>query len=345
MGGWQLSIRQLPCEIISRIMRRLPPLNALRAFEAAARHESFSQAAGELSVTHGAVSKQIAILEDRLDVKLFRRNPTGVTLTEAGSAYQAEVGAALDRIAAATSRLALRKFPDALDISAPPTFTIQWLVPRFSRFQINHPALETRLSTRREGVSAALRSADVVIRRGPETWRGVHSRLFLQEMITPVCHPRLATHIKSPADLQQHVWLYAEARPADWNSWLAVAGMQGLTPQRLLRFDHSALALEAAADGMGVAMGPLSMVSGELQAKRLRMVFPQLIASTPGYYAICRKGRETDPKVRQFYEWLTSEGVVASKHMSGVNAGAAQGARLQALIRTRRSPAAPANDR
>jgi LysR family glycine cleavage system transcriptional activator len=317
-------------------MRRLPPLNALRAFEAAARHESFSRAAGELSVTHGAVSKQIAILEDRLDVKLFRRNPTGVTLTEAGSAYQVEVGAAFDRIAAATSRLALRKFPDALDISAPPTFTIQWLVPRFSRFQINHLALETRLSTRRENVSAALRSADVVIRRGPEIWRGVHSRLFLQETITPVCHPRLAARIKSLADLRQHVWLYVEARPTDWNAWLAVAGMHGVAPQRLLRFDHSALALEAAADGMGIAMGPLSMANGELQAKRLRMVFPQLIASTPGYYAICRKGREVDPKIRQFCDWLASEGEVATKDISSPDTGAVR--ELSRPGRARRAP-------
>ena len=322
-------------------MRRLPPLNALRAFEAAARHESFSRAAGELSVTHGAVSKQIAILEGRLDVQLFRRGPTGVTLTEAGSVYQAEIGIALDRIATATSRLSLRNFPDALDISAPPTFTIQWLVPRFSRFQINHPALETRLSTRREGVSAALRSADVVIRRGPETWRGVHSRLFLQEAITPVCHPRLAARIKSPADLRQHVWLHVEARPADWNSWLAVAGVQGTASQRLLRLDHSALALEAAADGMGVAMGPLSMVNSELRAKSLRMLFPRLIARTPGYYAICRRGREMDAKVRRFYEWLADEGTAAVKGIPNLS----DGAELASVpVRARRVPARSPGD-
>jgi len=297
-------------------MRRLPPLNSIRAFEAAARHESFSRAAAELSVTHGAISKQVAILEDRLGLGLFRRNPGGVMLTDAGRAYQNEIAEALDRIAAATSRVSQQGFPDALDISAPPTFTIQWLVPRLSRFQIRYPLLETRLSTRRESVNVALRSADVVIRRGPETWKGVHSRLVLQEAITPVCHPRLSARLRRVSDLRQQVWLHAEARPSDWTAWLDIAKAPELSPKRLSRFDHSALALEAAADGMGIAMGPLSMIGGELHSGTLRTPFPQLVARTPGYYVICRRGRESDAKVRQFCEWLAEEGAAAGRSVS-----------------------------
>jgi LysR family transcriptional regulator, glycine cleavage system transcriptional activator len=201
-------------------MRRLPPLNSLRAFEAAARHESFSRAAIELCVTHGAVSKQVDVLERRLGMKLFRRTSTGVALTEAGRAYQIEVGNALDRIAAATSTLIQRELPDTLDINAPPTFTIKWLVPRLSKFQIRNPSLETRLSTKRDEAIAALRIADIVIRRGPDNWKGVESRLFLREAITPVCSPRLLRRrrLKAPADLLRYAWLYADARPIDWQT-------------------------------------------------------------------------------------------------------------------------------
>jgi LysR family glycine cleavage system transcriptional activator len=290
--------------------RRLPPLNALRAFEAAARHESFSRAAAELCVTHGAVSKQIDLLERRLGVKLFRRMPGAVAPTEACRAYQAEIAAALDRIAEASARLAQRDYPDSLDINAPPTFTIKWLVPRLSKFQIDHPALEIRLSTKRAEVAAALRGADIVIRRGPDGWRGVRSRLFLREAITPVCAPRLARRrpLKEPADLGRHVWLFADARPADWETWLAAAGVRGLAPARTLRFDHSSLALEAAADGMGVAMGPLAMVRNELEAGSLVAPFAGLAAPTPGYYSICTRTHADDPKIVAFRDWLESEG-------------------------------------
>lgn len=294
-------------------MRRLPPLNAVKAFESAARLESFSRAAAELHVTHGAISKQVALLEDRLGLLLFRRNSGRVVLTDAGKAYQVEITDALDRIASATSKVSRQGFPDALDISAPPTFTIQWLVPRLSRFQIRYPLLETRLSTRRESANAALRSADVVIRRGPDVWKGVYSLLVLGEAITPVCHPRLAARLRGFSDLSQQVWLHAEARPTDWTTWLAAAGIPDLVPKRLSRFDHSALALEAAADGMGVAMGPLSMIGGELRAGKLQMPFPGLVVRTPGYYVICKKGRESEGKVRQFIEWMAAEGETAGK--------------------------------
>lgn len=291
-------------------MRRLPPLNALKAFEAAARHESFSRAAVELCVTHGAISKQIDLLEQRLGIKLFRRTPGGVVPTEACRAYQAEIATALDRIAAATSSLSQREYPDSLNINAPPTFTIKWLVPRLSKFQIRNPSLEIRLGTKRGDASTALQSADIVIRRGPDNWRGVRSRLFLKEAITPVCAPRLMRRkaLKTPADLGRQVWLYADARPADWRTWLEMAGIEGVTPLRSLRFDHSSLCLEAAADGMGIAMGPLSMIRNELDAGLLVMPFPKLVAATPGYYSICSRARADDPKIVQFRNWLESEG-------------------------------------
>lgn len=291
-------------------MRRLPSLNALRAFEAAARHESFSRAARELCVTHGAISKHVSQLETRLGVALFRRAPGRLALTDAGRAYQVEIGLALDRIAAATASLAAGEHAHSLKINAPPTFTIKWLVPRLSRFQIRYPALEIRLQTRRDNAVAALQDADIVIRRGPPDWKRVRSIAFLQEAITPVCHPRLVKRrrLHRPADLGAQTWLYAEARPEDWSAWLAVAKAQPVRPVRSLHFDHTSLALEAAGDAMGVAMGPLSMIRGEMEAATLVAPFPALIAPTDAYYAIHAQGRETDGKVTAFCDWLMSEG-------------------------------------
>jgi LysR family glycine cleavage system transcriptional activator len=162
----------------------------------------------------------------------------------------------------------------------------------------------------------ALRSADVAIRRGPETWKGYYSRLVLQEAITPVCHPRLSVRLRHVSDLRHQVWLHADARPSDWVAWLDLAGVPELAPKRLSRFDHSSLALEAAADAMGVAMGPLSMIGGELRSGELRTPFPQLVARTPGYYVVCKRGRESDAKVSQFCGWLTEEGEAAGISVS-----------------------------
>lgn len=261
-------------------------------------------------MTHGAISKQIALLEHWLGVKLFKRSPGGVAPTLAGHAYRQEVAAALDRIASATTSLSGHDKPDTLDINAPPTFTIRWLVPRLSKFQIRHPALEIRLNTQRSDVSSALRGADVVIRRGPASWRGVDSQLFLREAITPVCSPRFLRRksVESPADLARQVWLYADARPGDWSSWLRAAGVPNLMPERALHFDHSALSLEAAIDGMGVAMGPISMIQTEIEAGTLVLPYPKLVARTPGYYAICGRHSVAESKVRQFRDWLAGEG-------------------------------------
>jgi LysR family transcriptional regulator, glycine cleavage system transcriptional activator len=291
-------------------MRRLPPLNALRAFEAAARHATFSGAARELCVTHGAVSKQIDGLEARLGVVLFHRAPRGVTLTDAGRAYMHDVGEALDRIAAATARLAAGHHPQSLRISAPPTFTIRWLVSRLSRFQLRHPALEIRLGTRRNHGPDALHDADIAIRRGPSDAPGIRSVPFLKEAITPVCHPSLASRasLRRPADLRARTWLYVEARPDDWPTWLAAVGSRSTRPVSSLRFDHTSLALEAAADAMGVAMGPLSMVRADIEANLLVAPFADSVVTTDAYYLLHACGREAESKIAAFCDWLVTEG-------------------------------------
>jgi LysR family transcriptional regulator, glycine cleavage system transcriptional activator len=312
-------------------MRRLPPLNALKAFEAAARHESYSRAAAELCVTHGAISKHVYALEASLGVRLFERTSTGVTLTRAGRLYASEIGLALDRVADATARMCAQKEPGSLEINAPPTFTIQWLVPRLSRFQVEHPGLEIRLKTGRHAAQAAVQESDAVVRRGPERWRGYVSRPLMKEAVTPVCSPRLLRQqpVRTPADLQRHTWLHAEARPDDWAVWLAHIGANGLTGARNVRFDHNSLALEAAADGLGFAMAPIAMIGNELASRTLVMPFPERIAPTPGYYFLCEKEKARRSGVQRFASWLARECQASEGELQEIIAAAQRKSRDQ----------------
>jgi LysR family glycine cleavage system transcriptional activator len=291
-------------------MRKLPPLNALKALESAARLGSFSRAAEELCVTHGAISKQIDQLEGRLGIRLFHRTPGGVSPTEACRSYQTEIGAAFDAIVAATAGLMRSTAGQHLQINAPPTFTIQWLVPRLSRFQLRYPSMEIRLDTTRDDVSVVLKEVDVVIRRGPPIWRRVHSQPFLAEAITPVCAPAFIRQrpIRRPTDLAKAVLLFAEARPDDWRLWFQRSDAGSIRPRKTLRFDHSSLALEAAKDGMGIAIGPLSMIQNEIRRKALVPLFPDKTVETPGYFSICASSRHSEQKINAFNEWLVEEG-------------------------------------
>ena len=296
-------------------MRRLPPLNSLRAFEAAARLETFSRAASELCVTHGAVSKQIQLLEGWLEVRLFKRSTIGVTLTRAGERYFREIEAALNRITSATASLTQRSQPAHLNITAPPTFAAKWLMPRLSRFSVACPTVEIRVNTKRDSVATCLRSSDIVIRRGPDRWKALESRLFLQESITPVCQTGLlrSKGAKRLSELSQHAWLHTDARSNDWKTWLKAAGIPGMQPPRSLYFDHSSLTIEAAIDGMGIGMAPISMVRQELQTGLLMTPFPGLVTPTPGYYAIYSRKRQADQGIIEFCSWLEREGMATRR--------------------------------
>src|SRR5689334_13846846 len=184
--------------------RRLPSLNALRAFEAAARHGSFTRAALELGVTHGAVSRHVQALEEWLQRPLFRRLNRRVVLTDAGTAYASEIGAALDRIAAATTRAAQDSGRRVLHVTALPTFTIRWLIPRLSDFQIRNPQIEVRLTTASEKAEALRQPFDVIIRGGPERWSGFRRAKFLDEGRIPVCSPAVLKRapLRKPQDLR-----------------------------------------------------------------------------------------------------------------------------------------------
>jgi len=293
--------------------RRLPSLNALRAFEAAARHSSFTRAALELGVTHGAVSRQVQALEAWLGKKLFRRFNRRVVLTDAGAAYRTEIGGAFDRIAAATARFAEDGARRVLRVTALPTFTIRWLIPRLSDFQIGNPRVEVRLTTASEKDEALRAPFDVVIRGGPERWTGFKRAKFLDEGRIPVCSPALLkrTPLRKPQDLRRHTLLHSATLRDAWPKWLATAGLPDLVPAAELVFEHFYLSIQAAVDGLGVAMGPLTLVGEDLAQRRLVLPFRAPVLPARGYYMYVPDAALHDPAVEAFCQWLARAGAAS----------------------------------
>ncbi|MET7245482.1 transcriptional regulator GcvA [Methylobacterium sp. EM32] len=289
--------------------RALPPLNALRAFEAAARLGSFKAAADELGVTHGAVSQQVRGLEEWLRASLFERHNRRVVLTPAARAYLAEIGPALDRIAAATAQYG-HEAGAVLRINAPSTFALRWLVPRLAQFRARHPAIRVRLETSNQPLEALADPGDVTIRGGPDTFYGLTARVFLSEERLPVCSPGLRDRValREPADLRHHTLLHSASLPRLWDDWLAAAGIPGLEPEAALTLDHFYLTLQAALDGVGVAMGPTALIADDLARGRLVAAFagPRLPARS--YCTYVREGRASAGPVAAFLAWIEAEG-------------------------------------
>jgi LysR family transcriptional regulator, glycine cleavage system transcriptional activator len=289
-------------------VRRLPSLNSLRTFEAAARTESFTEAARELSVTQGAVSRAVSGLESWLGVGLFSRDGKRVSLTSEGRAYRDEISAALDRMAVATTRIVALRVETPLVLDVLPTLAMRWLIPRLPRFQSRCPGLEVHFTTSDRLVTPA-DVFDIAIRRGPRRWNGLVATRFLGERATPVCAPALVRKnpLERVADLARHTLLHADTRPEDWPKWLVEHGVARLRPAANLRFDHFYLALQAAQDGLGVAMGALPVVDSELAAARLVAPFPDKVVAARSYYALTRAGTSR-PAVAAFVDWLKDEG-------------------------------------
>ncbi|SDO64221.1 transcriptional regulator, LysR family [Methylobacterium phyllostachyos] len=288
--------------------RRLPPLNAVKAFEAAARHASFTRAADELHVTHGAVSRQVQMLEAWLGAPLFERHNRRVVLTEAGTAYAAEIGAALDRIALATARQVERGRPRLLHINALATFTLRWLIPRLSGFQRANPAIEVRLTTSNVPLAQLTEPFDVAIRGGPDTRPGHVAEPFLSERRIPVCSPALLRRLplETPAQLRQHTLLHAATLPRVWPDWLREAGVPDLTPQASVTLEHFYLTLQAALDGLGVAMGPERLIADDVAAGRLTLPFAGPALPARSYYTYVPAARTEDPAIHAFCGWLAA---------------------------------------
>lgn len=289
---------------------KLPPLNALRAFESAARLESFSAAAGELFVTHGAVSKQIKQLEEWLGVKLFERHGGRVRLTELGWRYLVQVQDGLDIIANATAQLLQPDRQRRLVINSTPTLAMHWLLPQLADFQRDHPDVELRLMTSDRDIGRLDAPFDLAIRRGPGDWPGYISQPFLDEWEIPLCSPALLERlpIREPADLARHTLLHADTRPTAWQRWLTLAGVAELKPAAAQQFDHFYLALKAAMDGLGVTLGPLPMMQAEIRAGTLVAPLAGPRVPVRGYCWIAPRALMNDPAITAFCQWLERRG-------------------------------------
>jgi LysR family glycine cleavage system transcriptional activator len=297
---------------------RLPPLNALRAFEAAARRASFSLAADEFGVTPGAISKQIRVLEDDLGRPLFTRGVRQVKLTGAGRELMAEITPALERIAAIAGTL--RQAPAAetgqVRINTRPSFALRWLIPHLPRFVRAYPGIEPQVTTSTlEPARLPLSAFDIVIRRDmpgrtASAWPdNLHRRVFLHETAYPVAAPALFAErpIERPDDLSAHVLLQTATREKDWTDWLALAGCPGLRPASELWFEHQQFTLQAAIDGMGVALGLSVLAAADLAAARLAPAFPRgpRLKLAPYCYALSPDAPE---EASRFADWLRHEG-------------------------------------
>jgi LysR family glycine cleavage system transcriptional activator len=290
-------------------MRKIPPLNSIRAFEAAARHVSFTKAGQELNVTHGAISRQVSILEEWLGVALFQRLNARLVLTSAGKKLFDESSAALDRIALAAINVSNENDVELI-VSAPPTFTLRWLIPRFSTFQRRHPDLRVRLVTSLAPVDFSSKQYDIAIRGAIKPPDAATSRFFLTESILPVCHPDLLKKhpLDTPEDIAFHTLLTYSTEPYRWDAWLANLNAAEVKPLATINFEQMYFTLQAAMEGLGIALVPYFLVIDEIAAGRLCTPFGSLGRQTRAYYANVDPSTDGHIARNAFISWLEEEG-------------------------------------
>ena len=309
--------------------RRLPPLNALRAFEAAARHLNFSRAADELSVTPGAVSQQIQNLEDYVGAALFKRTPKGLLLTDAAQTALPALREAFDRLAEAASLLTAAVDGRRLTLTAPPSFAAKWLVPRLGAFEQAHPQVDVWLSAAIELVDLAAGEVDVAIRYGAGRYPGLEVHRLFAETVIPVASPDhlAAQPLLTPGDLANHVLLH-DGSPdlddscPDWTMWLAARGLKGIDSMRGPRFNQSSLVIEAAVNGRGVALAKRTLAAADLEAGRL--VAPLQIATAVdfAYYLVHPKAKGRLPQVKAFISWIAAQAQAHEDALLAIDNGA-----------------------
>jgi LysR family transcriptional regulator, regulator of gene expression of beta-lactamase len=277
------------------------PLNALRAFETAARHQSFTRAGLELRVTQAAVSHQVKLLEDILGLALFRRLPRGLALTEEGEALLPVLTEALRHIADTLDRFEGGRVREVLTLGAVGTFVTGWLLARLPQFRTAHPFVDLRLMTNNNRVDLAGEGLDYAIRFGDGAWHGTEAMRLFDAPLSPLCAPSVARQLAQPADLGRET-LLRSYRADEWTHWFAAVGL----PPRVIRgfvFDSSLAMAEAAVQGAGVALLPVRMFEQDLRKERLIQPFP--IEVTLGAYWLTRlKSRTYTRAMRTFQDWL-----------------------------------------
>jgi LysR family transcriptional regulator, glycine cleavage system transcriptional activator len=288
--------------------RRLPPLNGLKAFEAAARSESFTRAAEELNVTQGAVSHQVKALEDTLGLKLFRRERQRLILTEAGRGYLTVIRLALDQIAVGTERLLQRQESGALTVSTSPDFAAKWLVNRLSRFAEKCPDVDLRVSATTHYVDFARDDVDIAIRHGDGNWPGLDVQRLYSERLFPVCSPKLVAgrnRITKAADLLKFPLLRLEDAK-NWTRLLEAAGVKATVPPGPV-LNRASMLIDAAIDGQGIALARTALAAWDMINGRLVRPVDVSLRMANTYWIVCAKSVSTVPKIAAFRNWIFAE--------------------------------------
>ena len=294
--------------------RPLPSLNALRAFESAGRHLSFTKAAAELNVTPAAIGHQVKALEELLEVPLFRRLTRALRLTDAGQAALPTLSQGFDKLAQGVEQMRAHSESGVLTISVSPSFGAMWLVPRLEHFRGRHPDIEIRIDGTDRRVDLARDDADVALRYGPGGYKGVQVDRLFGQVNTPVCSPALLSGenpLSQPDDLRHHTLLHVDWKDAEasWRMWLLAAGLHDIDPTRGPHFTMENMAVQAALDGQGVALIGDILVADDLAAGRLVRPFDPSL-STPltfSFYLLSAKDSAEQPKVAAFRDWLLEE--------------------------------------
>jgi len=286
-------------------MRKLPPLNSLKAFEVSARYKNFTRAASELGVTQGAISKQIGILEDYLGVKLFKRRHRNIELTKGAAVYASAVRKAIESIENATEKMLANSESETLRINVMPSLTSRWLIPKMEDFKKKYPNISVLLDTGDGNIDFDKTGADIAIRvsRKPK-WKCYAEKIMGEELL-PVCAPSLK--ISKPQDLVKYQLLQHTTRPDMWNDYLRSIGHAGMKVKHEMGFEHFFMLTQAAVDGLGVALIPRFLIERELKNKSLRIAFVAEYKSPYNNYFLCPKPNLELKKVRIFRQWLLSQ--------------------------------------
>ncbi|MGX9393331.1 LysR substrate-binding domain-containing protein [Nitrobacteraceae bacterium UC4446_H13] len=286
-------------------MRRIPSLAMLRAFDAAARRQHFAEAASELGLTPGAISRQIQQLEAELGVKLFDRNSRAVALTDVGKTYAAEIASALDNLAQASDRIRAGRQHRPLRICAYPTFALRWLIPRWREFSDLHPDIDLQLTTSLEPVDPLHDGFDAVIRLIFPHQFEKNSIVLAPLEIFPICRPSQTPKIRKPPDLRDHTLVHTASRPNDWPRWLRAAGLHELAAMKAgPTFESLNLSYQAAIEGVGIAMGVGCLVEDDLRLRRLVKPLPLTYKSKLSFCMIFAGTRTSDTRVATLRNFL-----------------------------------------
>lgn len=288
--------------------RRLPPLNALKAFETAARHLSFTKAAEEMFVTQAAVSHQIKALEDHLGLKLFMRKNRSLLLTEEGQSYFLDIKEIFLQLHEATEKLLARGAKGSLTVSLQPSFAIQWLVPRLSLFSELHSDIDVRIRAVDSEEGSLTDDVDVAIYYGRGSWRNLHADKLHTEYLLPVCSPMLLNRAKplnEPADLRFHTLLHDTTRDA-WKAWFTSQGFKHFNVNQGPIFSHSAMVLQAAIHGQGVALAHNVLAQPDINSGRLIVPFNHVLQTKDAHYLVCRDSQAELGKIAAFRHWMNA---------------------------------------